>query len=239
MIFSGFIKVTLLDYPEHIASTLFTAGCNFACQFCHNPELALKNSENYPIKFPWSDIKLYLEQRKNLLQGVCLTGGEPLIHDEILNIIQEIKNLGLEVKLDTNGSFPEKLEKIIGSLDYIAMDIKTSLDKYNTLTRVKNIEEKIKNSVQIIKNSNLNNYEFRTVMISDLINIKNFPDILDLLCINNNLPKKYYLAKFQNKNKLLDPEWQNKKAYSESEMQYFLELAQSRGIDCQLRINYQ
>ena len=126
----GFQKMTMLDFPGKVACTAFTAGCNFRCPFCHNASLVTKinNDEIYSQE----EIFDYLNKRKGILDGVCITGGEPLLYDGIIDFIKKIRDIGLLVKLDTNGSFPEKLEFLIdnGLVDYVAMDIKNSKDKY-------------------------------------------------------------------------------------------------------------
>jgi pyruvate formate lyase activating enzyme len=127
----GFSGTTLIDFPGKIASIIFIGGCNFRCPICHNPELVLPEllrelkdiDEEYIIK--------EIERRKGFIDGVVITGGEPLLYDETIELAKRIKENGLLVKLDTNGSFPERLKKIIPFVDYIAMDIKTSLERYN------------------------------------------------------------------------------------------------------------
>ena len=125
----GLQKTTLLDYPHEVASTIFIFGCNFRCPYCHNPELVKDTGKIEPIE--WSEVLKFLKKRKNHLGGVCITGGEPLLNEELINIVKEIHSIGLKVKIDTNGSKPEFLKKL--NADYIAMDIKTSLEKYSMI----------------------------------------------------------------------------------------------------------
>ena len=131
MQFSGFQKLTLLDFPGHVACTLFTAGCNFRCPFCHNASLVthIDNSNFYSEE----EILSYLKKRAGIMDGVCITGGEPLMYKELPDFIAKIKALGYKVKLDTNGSYPDRLESLInsGNIDYVAMDIKNCKDKYS------------------------------------------------------------------------------------------------------------
>ena len=129
MQFYGFQKCTLLDFPGEVAATLFVRGCNFRCPFCHNRELVVDTDKILP--FDTEEIFKYLEKRKNVLGGVCITGGEPLLYDELPGVIEKIHKLGLKVKIDTNGSKPGMLAKI--KVDCIAMDIKTSFEKYNLM----------------------------------------------------------------------------------------------------------
>ena len=125
MVISGFQKMTLLDFPGKVACTIFTGGCNFRCPFCHN---ALLVTENFKADFTEDEILSFLEKRKGLLDGVCITGGEPLLQPDIADFIRKIKEMGYAVKLDTNGSFPGKLKALVadGLIDYVAMDIKNS-----------------------------------------------------------------------------------------------------------------
>ena len=126
MIIQGLQKLTLLDYPGKVACTIFTAGCNFRCPFCHNASLVIDTSANETI--PEEEIFRFLTKRQGILDGVCISGGEPLIQDGIEEFIRQIKEIGYDVKLDTNGSFPDKLIRLVeaGLIDYVAMDIKNS-----------------------------------------------------------------------------------------------------------------
>ena len=134
MLISGLNKTTLLDYPGRVAATVFTGGCNFRCPFCHNGGLVLSplTQEHYTEE----DILGFLKKRKHILSGVCITGGEPTIQQDLPDFIRKIKELGLAVKLDTNGSHPHMLEELIGKkqIDYVAMDIKNVPGKYQETT---------------------------------------------------------------------------------------------------------
>ncbi|OQX50761.1 MAG: anaerobic ribonucleoside-triphosphate reductase activating protein [Candidatus Cloacimonas sp. 4484_209] len=126
----GFQKVSLIDYPGKICAIVFTRGCNFRCPYCHNPELVLP--ENYSPLIPEEEIFSFLEKRRGKLDAVEITGGEPTLQEDLTEFIRKIKEMGFLVKLDTNGSFPSVLEKVIysGLVDYIAMDVKAPLEKY-------------------------------------------------------------------------------------------------------------
>ena len=130
MVIQGLQKLTLLDYPEKVACTVFTAGCNFRCPFCHNASLVIDTYKNKEI--PSEEFFDFLKKRQGILDGVCVTGGEPLIQHGIEDFLRRIKELGYAVKLDTNGSFPDKLARIVeaGLVDYVAMDIKNSQESY-------------------------------------------------------------------------------------------------------------
>ncbi len=153
MIIGGLQKLTLIDYPGKVAATVFTVGCNFFCDYCHNPDLVLvKKTDQFPFmseeEFFW-----WLEKKIGLLEGVCITGGEPTIHKDLPQFIKKIKDLGFSVKLDTNGTNPEMLEDLIKNnlLDYIAMDIKGPQEKYPKFSNLKLDLEKIKTSVELVK----------------------------------------------------------------------------------------
>ena len=161
----GLQKVTLIDYPGKVACTLFLFGCNFKCGFCHNPELIVpdENSKEFSEK----EILEYLKSREKYLDGVCITGGEPLLTlDEIF--LRRIKEIGYFIKIDTNGSLPEELKQFvdIGLIDFVAMDIKNSKEKYNKSSGVEVNISKIEESIKII--SSLEDYEFRTTVVNGL-----------------------------------------------------------------------
>ena len=130
MVIQGLQKLTLLDYPGKVACTIFTAGCNFRCPFCHNASLVVDTYKNKEIKL--DDIFAFLKKRMGVLDGVCVTGGEPLIQPDIEAFLRRIKEMGYAVKLDTNGSFPDKLKRLVDEklVDYVAMDIKNSQESY-------------------------------------------------------------------------------------------------------------
>jgi len=189
MIIGGLQKSSLIDFPEKISAIIFTQGCNFCCGYCHNPEL-LKTKET---TFSLEDIYNFLETRKAKLDGVVITGGEPTLHKDLKNVVQKIKNMDYAVKLDTNGTNPKMLKELMQKdlLDYIAMDIKAPLDKYDKVTGVNVDTQKIKDSIDLIKSSNVE-YEFRTTVL------KCFLSINDIYDIGNTIKgaKKYYLQKF-------------------------------------------
>ncbi|HPO50501.1 MAG TPA: anaerobic ribonucleoside-triphosphate reductase activating protein, partial [Spirochaetota bacterium] len=206
----------------------FTGGCNFKCPFCHNPELVFLPADLPPIE--WKTIFDYLKKRKNMLGGVCITGGEPLLHDDIESIITQIKNLGLKVKIDTNGSNPELLKRL--KVDYIAMDIKTSFEKYNQVgyTGNENLVDLIKESIEYVINSQIK-YEFRTTVVPGLVDIEDIIKISELIKGS----KKYTLAQFRQKN-LLDPSWENITPYEEKVLKDMKRAAEERKINCEIRV---
>ena len=164
----GLQKLTLLDYPKKTACTIFTGGCNFRCPFCHNALLVtdIDNSATYTEE----EILDFLSKRLGLLDGVCITGGEPLMQKDIENFIRKIKELGYSVKLDTNGTYPERLAELLENhlVDYVAMDIKNSKEKYQKTAGVENINlSDIEKSINILKSSDID-YEFRTTVVKEL-----------------------------------------------------------------------
>ncbi|OQB06359.1 MAG: molybdenum cofactor biosynthesis protein A [bacterium ADurb.Bin212] len=175
---AGIQKTTLVDYPGKVAATVFLRGCNFRCGFCHNPELVLP--EQFLPVIDKNEFFRFLESRIGKLKGVCITGGEPLLWETTRSLVSHIKALGFAVKLDTNGSFPDRLETIIkdGDLDYIAMDIKAPLSNYervannqlpminpqiNSKFQSNNLQTLIKSSINLIMSSGID-YEFRTTV---------------------------------------------------------------------------
>lgn len=192
MIISGFQKLTLLDYPGKTACLIFTQGCNFRCPFCHNKDLVCNGCNN---KIDEEEIFRYLEKRKCLIDGVVITGGEPLLQKDIKTFISKIKNMGFLVKLDTNGSNPNKLKELLecNLIDYVAMDIKNDFLNYDETSGVNKINiENIKKSIDIIENCNVE-YEFRTTVVKQLHNLNKIESICKYISPN----AKYYIQNYQ------------------------------------------
>jgi len=167
----GLIKQSLIDFPGKMAAVIFTRGCNFRCGYCHNPGLVLPELTRETPTIPVDEVLHYLDSRKNWLNGVVVTGGEPTIHPDLPDFLQQIHALGYAVKLDTNGTNPEMLERIIRekSLTYIAMDIKTIPEPHAYaqiigIAKADNLTEKVIVSIHLIKNAGIH-YEFRTTHI--------------------------------------------------------------------------
>jgi len=168
MIIGGLQKLTLLDFPGTVACTVFTVGCNLRCPYCHNPALVFNPPEE--MRISEDDFFAFLKKRQGILDGVAITGGEPLMHTDIGEFIAKIKSMGFRVKLDTNGTFPDRLSKILaeGNVDYVAMDIKNTFEKYAETVGVKNFDASlIARSIKIIKESGVM-HEFRTTVVSPL-----------------------------------------------------------------------
>jgi pyruvate formate lyase activating enzyme len=167
MIFYGLQKTTLLDYPAHVAATLFTGGCNFKCPYCHNYNLI--SPKQSCDTYSEEEILSFLQHRQGILQGVCITGGEPTLLKKLPEFIQKVKKLSLKVKLDTNGSNPAMLKTLIKEqlIDYVAMDIKTTPNQYPLIAGSDQFTPLVLESVEILKNSSIP-YEFRTTIVKEL-----------------------------------------------------------------------
>ena len=217
MIIKGLQKTTLLDFPEKLACTVFTGGCNFRCPFCHNASLVVRAGEVESISE--EEFFSYISKRSKMLDGVCITGGEPLLNQDISDFIKKIRSLGLLVKLDTNGSFPDKLEALLdeGLLDYVAMDIKNSKDKYASTSGIERFPAEIEKSIDVIINK-APDYEFRTTVVRELHTAQ------DILAIAERIKgaKKYFLQSYIDSGDIISNGFS---AYSASEMLEILNLA--------------
>lgn len=203
----GLQRLTLIDYPGHLAATVFTAGCNFRCPFCHNPELVGSGKLEAGSGILEKEFFKLLEERHGKLEGVCITGGEPTIQPDIVGFIEKIKALGYKAKLDTNGMRPDVLRLLYSKklLDFVAMDIKNSPEAYNKATSVKTDIERVKLSVELIRNSGVD-YEFRTTAVPGIHREGDFLEIAKWL----SGAKKYVLQAFEDKGKILDPNLKKK-----------------------------
>lgn len=194
----GFNKTTLLDYPGIVASTVFTGGCNFRCPFCHNADLVL-NPGGQPL-IPEEDVFAHLAKRKGITKGVCITGGEPTLSKDIFSFSGKLKDMGLLVKLDTNGYKPDVLKKMCkeGLVDYVAMDIKASLSDYSKVTGVPIDKDIIKESVEFLVCGEIP-YEFRTTVVKELHNERSFEEIADMISGAN----RYYLQSYVDSDRVI------------------------------------
>ena len=211
----GLRKLTLLDYPGLVACTVFTCGCNFRCPFCHNPVLVTGKEDDLECSF--GEVLEFLENRKDRLEGVCVTGGEPLLHKESVLFIQAAKALGYKVKLDTNGSFPERLRELLidNAVDFVAMDIKNSPAKYAVTSGIDNWEM-VKESVELLKNSSIE-HEFRTTVTGNLHEKSDFTAIGQWLTGE----RRYFLQGFKDSGEILGGEGE-KFAVSDEQLKEFL-----------------
>ncbi|MDY6933219.1 MAG: anaerobic ribonucleoside-triphosphate reductase activating protein [Spirochaetota bacterium] len=225
----GILKTSLIDYPGKICSVLFTGGCNLRCCYCHNPELA-KDSKSLQI-YKEEDVLCFLKKRRGLIDGVVLTGGEPTLQNKIDTFIESVKKIPLSIKVDTNGLRPEVIERLLSKnlIDYIAIDVKTSPEKYELVTSKRVDFSKIKATIQIVKESGLD-FELRTTCVPDLVTIDDFKIIKREIGSVN----KYYLQQFTNR-KTLDSSLQEYKPYPSSIIYEFKRIVHSFAQICEIR----
>lgn len=213
---SGIIKTSLIDYPGHISTSIFTQGCNFKCPYCHNPALIpfdSSNEEYIDLNYFWN----FIENRKNFIDGIVITGGEPTLQSDLIEFIEKIKIRDFKVKLDTNGSRPEILKKLIENelIDYIAMDIKSSIDKYSDYSDDNSIGDKIIQSVNLIKEAEIN-YEFRTTVVPGLHDEDDIKNIAEIVSGVEN----FTLQNFR-KERTYDKNYENKSPFTEKKLKSF------------------
>ncbi len=232
MIIKGLQKITLLDFPGKVACTVFTAGCNFRCPFCHNASLVTHTETAKNI--PEEEIFAYLSRRKGILDGVGITGGEPLLQKDIAEFCQKIHEMGLLVKLDTNGSFPDRLRSLLEEslVDYIAMDIKNCKEAYAETCGLQDMTQelkKIEESIRLIMNSDIP-YEFRTTVVREL----HSKERIERLAKEIAGAKRFFLQTFTDSGDLIG---EGLSAYSAEEMEELLAIvkpylptAELRGI---------
>ncbi len=200
MTFSGFQKLTLLDFPQTVACTLFTKGCNFRCPFCHNASLV--TASQLPI-FTEEEILEFLKKRQGILEGVTVTGGEPLLHTALPDFLKKVKVLGYKIKLDTNGSFPDRLSALIkeGLCDYVAMDIKNCFEKYHITAGCESLNlSHIEKSIDLLLKGTVP-YEFRTTVVKELHTAE------DIAAIARRIKgaEKYFIQNFVDSGDIIAP----------------------------------
>lgn len=208
----GFIKSSLVDYPGTVAAVVFTQGCNFRCPFCHNRELVIP-SQFKPL-IPEEEITSFLVKRQGTLQGVVVTGGEPTIQPDLADFLKKIKALGYPVKLDTNGSQPKVLRQLFTKhlVDYVAMDIKTSLHHYPLAAGVDVNIQAILQSIDLIRNSGVD-YEFRTTLVRPFCQPE---DLVEIVALIKDSPR-YTIQAFVPKPDIVDPSLLDKRQYTDEE----------------------
>jgi pyruvate formate lyase activating enzyme len=212
----GLQKTTLLDYPGHVAATIFLGGCNFRCPFCHNSSLIGNDARS---EFSEEEILNFLIKRKGILEGVCITGGEPTISGELESLIRKIRDLGYLIKLDTNGYCPDVLKKLITDelLDYVAMDIKSGREHYKKAAgtdglKIRNIEE----SAAFLMENRIS-YEFRTTVVKGIHDVGDFVDIGKWLEGDS----QYFLQNYVDSDQVLCPGYAS---FSDGELHGFLNI---------------
>lgn len=228
MNFHGFQKVTLLDYPGKVASTVFLGGCNFRCPFCHNGTLVTNPNRYQTI----SDVEVlsHLYEKRKILDGVCITGGEPLLYD-VKPFLREVKQIGLLIKLDHNGTQPDKLQELISAnlVDYVAIDIKNSRQKYAQTVGVANFDlTPIQRTIDLLRDGAVE-YEFRTTVVKGLHDADDFPDIGKMI----EGAKRYYLQQYVDSGDILHNNQFT--SYTQLEMQQFADIIKPYVPNVQIR----
>lgn len=225
MLIGNLEKFTLIDYPGKLAATVFCLNCNFKCPWCYNSEIVLPEKVKKKSLISEEELLFFLRERKDFLEGLVICGGEPTIYPDLPDFLKKIKNLGYQVKLDTNGSNPKVLKGLIddGLVDYVAMDIKAPKDKYKELIgNPQNFEkliEDVEKSIDILKNSKID-YEFRTTVVPILLKKEDVLKIARWISPS----KKYFLQNFQPKDTAIDPDFGGVKAYPQD---YLVEMKQA------------
>lgn len=243
MLIGGLEKLTVIDFPGEIAAIIFTQGCNFRCHFCYNPMLVLPAKTDGKVRYSSQeeaedhllkedDLFVFLESRRGKLDGVVITGGEPTLHADLPEFIERIRALGYKVKLDTNGTNPEMLARLIGAglLDYIAMDIKAPRERYGEVVGVQLDFSRIEKSIKIIMESG-RPYEFRTTVVPDLLDGKDIARMGEMI----RGAEKWFLQAFKSETELVDRNFMGRKRYAAREMEELADTARKFVAFCQVR----
>lgn len=246
MIIGGLEKLTLIDYPGEMAAIVFTTGCNFRCHFCYNPMLVLPvmadNLENTSSnnneeerdhsQISEDDLFIFLKSRQGKIEAVVVTGGEPTLHQDLPEFLARIKAMGFKVKLDTNGTNPVMLQRVLdaGLVDYLAMDLKATADKYAQVVGVAVNMDQVKKSIQIIKTSGLP-YEFRTTVVPGLHEVGDIEAMGELIAG----AQKWYLQFFKSNTGLIDKNLEGKHGHTPADMKEMRERALKYVEFCELR----
>ena len=239
MIIGGLEKMTLIDYPGQLAAIVFTKGCNFRCHFCYNPLLVWPDRETDEKKYEKTcpiiledEFFLFLKSRQGKLDGVVITGGEPTLHNDLPEFIKKIIDLGYKIKLDTNGTNPEMLGVLLKEnlIDYIAMDLKAPLDKYESVVGVKTNCQNLVKSVKMIIESGLP-HEFRTTVVPGLLNLADFTAMGEII----EGAHTWYLQKFKSDTQLVDRVLEKNLPFSDTDMEAMVEVGKKYVKICELR----
>lgn len=220
----GLIKLSLVDYPGKTAAVVFTQGCNFRCPYCHNKDLVLPECFQEPV--PEAEVMDYLCKRQGMIGGVVVTGGEPTLQKDLAEFLSKIKSLGYSVKLDTNGHRPDVLKNVIEQklVDFIAMDVKAPLGRYEALAGVKIDPRLLQESIEIIKNSGLA-YQLRTTLVKQLHRPDDLPALAELV----KGARCYKLQNFTCRDSVIDPKLNGSSTFSPEEL---AELREKWEIPC-------
>jgi len=227
---SGLERSSLLDYPGKISAIIFTHGCNLRCPYCHNPELVIEKFDK-DKSFSEEYILNFLESRKGKLDALVITGGEPLVQNDLLPFIWKVKGMGFLIKLDTNGTFPDRLKDFIGTglIDYIAMDVKYPKAEYIKNSMIPNIDKKIEQSIKTIMASGLD-YEFRTTYVKPLHSLKSAEEIGKMI----KGAKNYYIQNFR-AGKTIDPTLTRENSFTTRELEQIKEVIEKYVENVQIR----
>lgn len=224
----GLNKTTLLDYPGHVAATVFTGSCNFRCPFCHNGDLVLDPSSQPLVEE--AEVFSFLKKRVGIISGICITGGEPTLQKDLIPFIRKVKALGFMVKLDTNGYCPDVIASLLAEnlLDMIAMDIKSSRQEYANSAGLSSVDlGKINESISLLMNSSIP-YEFRTTVVNELHSEDTFKDIASWLAGAST----YYLQSYKDSDSVIKTGFH---AASKEDMLLFLSIIQKEIPNAKLR----
>lgn len=224
----GFQKTSLLDYPGILSAIIWTAGCNFRCPFCYNKQLVLGKTEIISEE----TILSFLEKRRDVLEGLSISGGEPLLQENIVDFTEKVKKLNYLIKIDTNGAFPERLKELIDKklVDYVSMDVKAPKKKYVQLAGVKTDISKIEQSIDLIKNE-APDYEFKTTVVPGMLNKKDIVEIAKWL----EESKQFYLQQFKSDSPLISSKLNDVVPYSKEELNEILQEIKPFFKNCSLR----
>lgn len=230
---SGIQKTSLIDYPDNIATVLFTQGCNMDCPYCHNPELISETNKNEYLNL--DNLWEFLDKRAGLIDGVVITGGEPLIQETIYDLLVKIKEYGLLIKLDTNGTNYDLLKKIVDDnlADYIAMDIKGPIKEYDKFCGIKlnkAIINNIDKSIDLLKKSSNIFTEMRTTVVPGMHSKK----VMKKIAKRVSGVDKFYIQNFR-PNKVNDPDFEEKRRFSEKELNAFQNIFREEKVEVQIR----
>ena len=224
----GLQKTSLLDYPGILSAIIWTAGCNFRCPFCYNKQLVLGKTEIISEE----TILSFLEKRRDVLEGLSISGGEPLLQEDIVDFTEKVKKLNYLIKIDTNGAFPERLKELIDKklVDYVSMDVKAPKEKYDQLVGVKTDISKIEQSIDLIKNE-APDYEFKTTVIPGMLNKKDIVEIAKWL----EGSKQFYLQQFKSDSPLVSSKLNDVAPYSKEKLNEILQEIKPFFKNCSLR----
>ena len=224
----GLQKTSLLDYPDILSAIIWTAGCNFRCPFCYNKQLVLGKTEIISEE----TILSFLEKRRDVLEGLSISGGEPLLQDDIVDFTEKVKKLNYLIKIDTNGAFPEKLKELIDKklVDYVSMDVKAPKEKYDQLVGVKTDISKIEQSIDLIKNE-APDYEFKTTVVPGMLDKKDIVEIAKWL----EGSKQFYLQQFKSDSPLVSSKLNDVVPYSKEKLSEMLHEIKPFFKNCSLR----